>query len=125
MIPLLRLDDICMNNVRCNLQINPRISQSMLIKSALILSTVGASYYGAFFYFQNFLVRSLLAMPIRPRSASLVCQQLCDHIQQNSPVSILLSDVAFPNGNRETLQQVSDPVSVFLTDVAVPTAAVH
>ena len=44
--------------VHC-VQINPRISASMVIKSGLILSTVAASFYAAFFGFQSFWVRSL------------------------------------------------------------------
>lgn len=39
------------------MQINPRISASMVIKSMLILGTVATSFYGAFFGFQSFAVR--------------------------------------------------------------------
>ena len=45
------------------MQINPRISASMVIKSMLILGTVATSFYGAFFGFQSFAVRNQMNFP--------------------------------------------------------------
>ena len=45
----------------CRVQINPRVSPSMVIKSALILSSIGVSFYGTFFGFQSLLVRLYFA----------------------------------------------------------------